>query len=104
MPLPKAGVPVCAIALAATPAAAQVDLNAAEKLANGNVAYVLAVACVGLVAVTVYLFKALMDAQRAHHAETVETLTSVVTLSNKLNEGLELVEKAIDHVTKEQRR
>lgn len=97
---------ILALVLLALPAHAQVDLGVADKLAGGTAEYVLAVGCVLSWLVSAYLFKQLMDAKaenRAdagkHHAETVETLTSVVTLSVKSADGLQVLEKAMDHFT-----
>lgn len=79
------------------------DLGVADKLANGTVAYVLAVVCVVLAAVVGYLFVALQKSQNERHAETVEVLTAVVALNVKTNEGLDVLDKAVDVFTEEKR-
>jgi hypothetical protein len=94
----------------AAPAFAQIDLSVADKLANGNVANVLAVIVVVQAAVVAYLFTAWRgevqgrrEDQTKHHAETVETLTSVVTLSVKSADGMQVLDRAMDHFTQERR-
>lgn len=79
------------------------DLGVADKLANGTVAYVLAVVCVVLAGVVGYLFVALQKSQAARQAETVEILTAVVTLNVKMNEGLDVLEDAVEVLTQERR-
>ncbi len=79
------------------------DLGVADKLANGTVAYVLAVVAVVEAAIVIYLFKALQDIQRERHAETIEVLTSVVTLNVKMTEGQDVLKDAIELFTEEKR-
>lgn len=95
---------VLALVFAAAPALAQVpDLDTAERLASSNAATIFAALALMELGGIVYLFLALQKAQAKHHAETVETLTAVVTLSLKLNEGFDVLDKAVDRFTEERR-
>jgi uncharacterized membrane protein len=104
----------------ASPAFAQLEgLGVAKEVANGTVAYALAVACFLLICVVIYLFRAWREevagrredakvataeakaAARSHHAETVETLTSVITINLKSVEAVESLEKLSDRYTEE---
>ena len=104
---------VLAIAGLATPAHAQtID---PEKLATGlstSLVSALAWGCVVLLSmligsnvfwVKVYLSlnKDRFEAQQAAHDATVATLTSVVTLSMKQTEAMDVLDKAIDRFTRE---
>lgn len=81
----------------------QVDLDVADKLANGTVTYVLAVVAVVEAAIIVYLFKSLQALQAERHAETIEVLTAVVTLNSKMTEGQDVLKDAIELFTEEKR-
>lgn len=87
---------------------AQID---PKQLADGLTVAPLAWVCVVLTLAVGYLFRELRAEQKAraedaanHHAETVETLTSIVTLSLKLGEGLDILDKAVDRLGQHPRR
>lgn len=100
-----------AVAVFATPAhAQQLDAGVTDKLATGTVQAVLAVIVVALAGVCFYLFRAWREEVQGrredanvHHAETVGMLTSVVKLNEKMNDGFDVLEDAIDQVLKEER-
>lgn len=93
---------VLAIATLATPAHAQ-EITTPDKLANGTVAYVLAVACCGLAAVAIYLFRELRNETAARMADLVRSYESAmrlqeagVKLSIQALEAVEVVERVVE--------
>lgn len=99
--------PWFALAILSTPAYAQVDLAAADKLANGTVGYALAVACIVEAAVVVFLFREMRTEQKGRiedlirgQAQILETHSNVVKLGLQTTEAVEVLGKAVEHVTR----
>lgn len=98
------------VLLAAPAAFAQLETLTPDKLAGGTVGYVLAVVVFVEAVVIAYLFKIYLDETRGrredaarHSAETLETLTGVVTVNLKMGEGLEVLDRAVDTILQEKR-
>ena len=77
------------------------------KLQEGLVSAPLATVCVVLLVVCGYLFRELRASERArfddherHRSQLVEVLTTTVTLQHQLREGFELLDKAVDRLTR----
>jgi hypothetical protein len=96
------------LAQAAAPAAAvTATTDPAAPIADGLIRNPLAYICALLIIACVFLFKQLSDS-RKEHLETVkagakdqrEILTQIVPLTTKLTEGLEILERVTDKLTK----
>lgn len=83
----------------------EIDTN---KLQEGLVTAPLATICAVLLVAVWYLFRELRAEQTKRieqlergNAQTLETLTSAITLGLKVTEAVEVLDKAVDRFTKE---